>query len=443
MTVTIITETPRKAITIIMSDSVSIYLERISDFARLLRSRGLLVGLSETADAAKLLADTDFTDRERVKNTLRALFAKSQSDQEIFDRSFDLYFVTAEQKKAIEEAERAAREEYEKQLAAAEQDLTYNGKPMDLDESLRDTYVRMPEEVRERLRQIKDRFRDDIDRSPELYAGFIKSVFMKSILEQQLAMEDAAAHAEAFDDPELEMLYRDISDFKENDIPKATALIARLGKMLNGEIQARNARSGRAGKLDFKRTIRKGLETGGSFYRLAYKRRHKRRKKLVLLCDVSGSMMQFSAFALEFIQQLSTVSESSRTFIFSEELAEIDRSALVNTETFRKQVKATGLFGRGTNLAHALSQLLTLKPPVLNGSSMLIILSDTKTVNVSETEQLLAGAKRLSGNIIWLNPIPERKWDYVRSIGRISGICQMIPCSTLSDLSRAVLRIAM
>ena len=87
-----------------MHDNVSIYLERISDFARLLRTRGLPVGLSETADAALLLSETDFTDRERVKNTLRALFAKSQAEQEIFDRSFDLYFVTAEQKKAIEEA---------------------------------------------------------------------------------------------------------------------------------------------------------------------------------------------------------------------------------------------------------------------------------------------------------------------------------------------------
>ena len=113
---------------------------------------------------------------------------------------------------------------------------------MDLDDSLRQTYIRMPEEARERLRRIKEKFREDIDRSPDLYAGFIRSVFMKSILEQQMIMEDAAAHAEAFDDPELELLYRDISDFKESDISKAAALIARLGKQMNGEIQSKAVR---------------------------------------------------------------------------------------------------------------------------------------------------------------------------------------------------------
>lgn len=424
-----------------MQDENGIILGRIADFSRLLRSRGLPVGFSETADAAKLLAETDFSDRERVKNILRAIFAKSQPEQEIFDKSFDLYFVGADQKRVLEEKEKAAREEYERMLSAADRDLTYNGKPMELDDSMRSVYIRMPEEVREHLRQIKEKFRESISRSPDLYAGFIRSVFMRSILEQQMIMEDAAAHTEAFDDPELELLYREISDFKDSEIPKATALIARLGKQLNGEIQAKAVRSGHLGKLDFKRTIRKGLETGGSFYRLAYKKKHKKRRKLVLLCDVSGSMIQFSAFALELIHSLSSVSESSRTFVFSEELAEIDRDSLANSETFKRQVRSTGLFGRGTDLAHALSQLMSMRPPVLNSSSMLIILSDTKTVNVSETEQLLAGAKRLSGNIIWLNPIPERKWDYVRSIGRISAICPMLPCSTLSDLSRAVMRI--
>lgn len=428
--------------TIIMQDKVSIYLARIADFSRLLRNRGLAVGLSETADAAKLLADTDCSDRARVKNTLRAIFANSQAEQEIFDKSFDLFFVTSEQKKAIEQAERAARQEYERQMAAANQDLTYNGEPMDLDPDLREAYIRMPEEVRERLRRIKQRFREDIDRSPNLYAGFIRSVFMKSILEQQMLMEDAAARAEAFEDPELEMLFRDISDFRETDIPKAAVLIARLSKQLNGEIRAKSVRSGHSGKLDYKRTIRKGLETGGSFYRLSYKKKHSRRKKLVLLCDVSGSMIQFSAFALELIQSLSSVSEASRTFIFSEELAEIDRSAMVNTEVFRSHVKSTGLFGRGTDLAHSLSLLMAQRPPVLNGSAMLVILSDTKTINVHETEQLLAGAKRLSGNIIWLNPIPKRKWDHIRTIGRISGICRMLPCSNLSELSRAVMQIS-
>ena len=88
----------------------------------------------------------------------------------------------------------------------------------------------------------------------------------------------------------MELLYREISQFKDAEIPRAAALIARITQQLNGELSAKRRRGGRSGPLDFRKTIRRGLETGGSFYRLSYKKRRRRRQKLVLLLDVSGSM---------------------------------------------------------------------------------------------------------------------------------------------------------
>ena len=54
---------------------------------------------------------------------------------------------------------------------------------------------------------------------------------------------------------------------------------------------------------------------------------------------------------------------------------------------------------------------------------------------------LLAEAKRQAGKVLWLNPIPERKWGYVRSIQTVSSLCQMAPCSTLEELARACSRL--
>lgn len=45
-------------------------------------------------------------------------------------------------------------------------------------------------------------------------------------------------------------------------------------------------------------------------------------------------------------------------------------------------------------------------------------------------------AKQLAGRVVWLNPIPRRKWDRIRSVQTMSLLCQMVPCSTLSELAR-------
>ena len=161
----------------------------------------------------------------------------------------------------------------------------------------------------------------------------------------------------------------------------------------------------------------------------------------MLLCDVSGSMMQFSEFALRFIQSLNQVSDSSRAFLFSENLVEADAFSLQNMDLFRGYVKESGVFGRGTDLGTALETLCALQPAALNDATTLLILSDTKTIDQPRAVAALKEAKRLAGRVIWLNPIPESKWQYLRSTQTISTICQMIPCSTLRDLANACRRL--
>ena len=161
----------------------------------------------------------------------------------------------------------------------------------------------------------------------------------------------------------------------------------------------------------------------------------------VLQGAVPVAMLQFSEFTLQFIRSMADVSESSRTFLFSEHLHEVDAFALQSAQSFRSYVKDSGLYGRGTDLGAALEELLIKKPAVLGPSTTLLILSDTKTVNVARAELALAAATRQAGKILWLNPIPERKWPYIRSVQTIAARCRMVPCSTLEELSRACRRL--
>lgn len=408
------------------------YTEKMSLFSRMLRREGLIVGPQETADACAILVHLGLESREQVKTALQTVYAKSQEDQAIFARVFDGFFISEEAMREQAKRQMEAEAEMQHRRQEADRDLENLG----FDEDQRDAYASLAEDKRQHLRELRERYQDGTDRSPDIYSNLIHSVFAKAILEQQLMMENAGSGAEELD-PELGMLYRDISQFKDSEIPKAIHIIQGITRQINSELSAKKRNSGHSGKLDFRRTIRKGLETGGSFYRLRYRKKRARRKHLVLLCDVSGSMMQFSEFALRFIQSLNQVSESSRTFLFSEEIHEADAFSLQNMDSFRNYVRECGIYGKGTDLGSALEHLLTRKPAVLNTATTLLILSDTKTIDQPRAIRALLEAKRQTGRVIWLNPIPENKWAYIRSVSTMAALCPMVSCSTLSALASA------
>ena len=418
-----------------MADA-EVYLAKISAFSRMLRQEGLPIGPQETADACKLLSQMGFEDRKTVKTALRTVFAKSREEQLAFDKVFDGFFVSEEAMRAQAREQMQQEAEMARIRQEAEQNFRVKDQPMELSEEQWQAYASMPESEREKLSKFMDKYKGNAERNPKLYGDFIHSVFAKSILEQQMLMEDAAVGVEAAD-PEIGMLYRDLSQFKDTDIPKAIDIIQAIARQINGELAAKRRAGGHSGKLDFRRTIRKGLETGGSFYRLRYRKKPHRRKSIVLLCDVSGSMMQFSEFALRFIQSLNQVSENARVYLFSEEVFEADAFALENMDKFRDFVKTSGLYGRGTDLGTALEQLCKMQPSPLSSNATLLILSDTKTIDQNRAIAALLKAKQMAGRTIWLNPIPQNKWRYLRSVQTMAALCPMLPCSTLRELAAA------
>ena len=418
-----------------------VYLEKLSAFSRMLRLEGLNASPQETGDACRILIELGFEDRTLVRKALCAIYAKSREEQLIFEKVFDGFFISEEamRSQAKEQAQREA--EMEAIRRESMEDLQINGQPMMLSQEQRNAYASMSQQERQKLLDFLERYKSSAERNPNLYGNFIHSVFTKSLLEQQMRMEDAAVSA-ASADPEIGLLFRDISEFQDKELPKAISIIQTIAQQINAELSAKRKSAGHSGKLDFRKTIRKGLETGGTFYRLKYKKKPSRRKHMVLLCDVSGSMIQFSEFALRFIQLLNQTSESSRTFLFSETLVEADAFSLQNMDLFRNYVRQSGLYGKGTDLGAALQQLCNRKPPILTDSTTLIVLSDTKTVDQSKALSALLEAKRLSGRVIWLNPIPEHRWIHLRSAQMIASTCSMISCNTLQALAQACRKLA-
>ena len=418
-----------------------VYLEKLSAFSRLLRLKGLNVGPGETADAAQVLIALGMADRTVVKTALRTVYAGSREEQLTFDGVFDGFFLSEEKMRQQARQQQEKERELEQRRREAEQELEQIGEQARLSRQQRDTYVTMPEEARQRLKDFVERYKSNMERNPGLYSEFIHSVFAKTIMEQQMLMENAGENCmEA--DPEVGILYRDLGQFQDTEIPKAISIIQSIAKQINGELSSKRKARAHGGKLDFRRTIRLGLETGGSFHRLRYRKKREHRKRLVILCDVSGSMVQFSEFALRFIQSLNQVSENSRTFLFSERLVEADAFQLHNMDSFRSFVRESGIYGRGTDLGTALEDICARHPPILGAGTTLIILSDTKTIDQNRAVRAVLEAKRQAARVIWLNPIPEGKWQYLRSVQTMTALVPMISCSTLRELAAAGRRLA-
>ena len=418
-----------------------VYLEKLSAFSRLLRLKGLSVGPAETADAALVLTALGFDDRERVKTALRTVFAGSREEQLIFDGVFDGFFITEEAMRRQAQEQQQREQEMEQRRREAEEELRQVGEQARLDDRQRETYMTMPDEARQRLKNFMERYKANMERNPGLYSEFIHSVFTKTILEQQMLLESAGDSCmEA--DPEVGILYRELGDFRDGEIPKAIDIIQRIAKQINGELSSQRKSRTHSGQLDFRRTIRKGLETGGTFRTLHYRRKRTHRKRLVILCDVSGSMIQFSEFALRFIQSLNQVSDSSRVFLFSEQVVEADAYCLHNMDSFRSFVRDSGLYGRGTDLGTALEKICAQRPPVLGQGATLLILSDSKTIDQGRAVRAVLEAKRQAGRVLWLNPVPEGKWQYLRSVQTMAALVPMVSCSTLRELAAACRRLA-
>ena len=418
----------------------SVLYDKMVRFVNDLRAQGMAAGLRETEDMLTALHLVGFEDRATVKAVMRSILAGSHREQETFDRLFGLYFVSKEEfEKNRMEMARAQRE-LEMRRRELEETLTVNGRPIELREDLKDVYAKMPQSERDRLRDIAEKFSEKMDHAPKLYEGFIRSVFMKSLLEQQMVLEDAAENAMQLDG-DADLMFRDISNFKDSEIPRAYQLIDQVTRRINGEIAARKRAAGRAAALDFKRTIRAGLSTGGALCRLKYRKRHSRRKRVVMLCDVSGSMLQFSEFAIRFLKSLSEVSDRSEIFLFSEQAQRVNPFALENMAMFGSYVRSSGVWGRGTNIGRALEAVMEAAPPVLTPGSVLIILSDAKSVDLDRAEADLVRAGKQAGAVVWMNPIPEAKWQYLKGVTRLKRHCDMVPCGTLDELTRACARL--
>jgi uncharacterized protein with von Willebrand factor type A (vWA) domain len=199
---------------------------------------------------------------------------------------------------------------------------------------------------------------------------------------------------------------QDFSSFPVEDLDEVARLTILIAKRLARRISRRKRPTRRGGVIDMRRSIRANLMKG-EIIELRRRERRRRKVRLVLLCDVSGSMDLYSRFLLQFLYALQNVFGRVETFTFSTRLTRVTehlkgasyRTALARLTEVRD-------FSGGTRIGESLQEFNARWGNLVDRHTIVLLLSDgwdTGEPDILANEMLTI--KRKAGRLIWLNPL--------------------------------------
>lgn len=203
---------------------------------------------------------------------------------------------------------------------------------------------------------------------------------------------------------------KDFDHFTQDDISEAKRMMTSISWRL-AERKSKRWMGGRGKMLDLKRAIRANMRYGGELIYLPTQRRKTKRRPLILLCDVSGSMERYSRILLHFIHALTGGAQLGRveSFVFSTQLTRITHRLTNRTvdDIVPTLPHTISGYGGGTRIGDALRTFnIEWARRVHGARSIVLLISDGwdrgEPVHLhAEMERLQRSCHRL----VWLNPL--------------------------------------
>jgi hypothetical protein len=209
--------------------------------------------------------------------------------------------------------------------------------------------------------------------------------------------------------PDEILRQKDFTHFRAQELEKVKDWVSILSRKMATRLSRRWKRGGKGDRLDFRRSIRQSIKFGGEIVELKMKERKPKPLRLILVCDVSGSMDIYSQFFLRFMHGLQNHYPHCETFAFSTRLSHI--TLLLKRKTFDETLHL--LSGKvldwsgGTNIGAALHHLHQRHSDLLHPNrSLFLIFSDGwDRGDTALLESELKSLKRQVKGLIWLNPL--------------------------------------
>ena len=432
----------------------------IADFVRILRAADIRVSPAETLDAAEIFDTIGFDDRNILKHALGQTLAKTETEKLAFDEAFESYFRLPEE---TPPPMAAAQEEGESDDKSAEQNSgegqaqeavqegnpeggQEGGAPSDsanqsLSEMLENNDMaalqaamqqaateaglanaklftqqgmfsrRIMEamglaEFEARIRQMNEGGEtQEADKLREGRARLFDAV--QDFVERQIAMRTKNAGRLLREDALSRIR---LSNLDKSDMKIMRELIRKLAKRLASR-HSRRRKKAQRGVLDIRRTMRANVAYDGKLFNLAWRRVKVERPKLIVLCDVSGSVAAVSRFFLMFLYSLDEVMPKTRSFVFSNRAGEIT-DVLQEGDLEEAMENALKQYGGGsTDYGMSMMDLAEATLDAVDKKTTLMVLGDARSNYGDPGHLVLKEFYERAGRVIFLNPEPETVWD--------------------------------
>lgn len=455
--------------------------DRHVDFVAALRRAGLPVSVAEDIDATQALGAIDMADRAQLRAAYAAAVVKRPMHRPAFDTVFDLYFPTVANDAGTDPDDAEPRVEPGQQVYPSDPSL------VEFREQLRRQLMEGDADGLARLARIGvGRFGAVAGGAPgvQSWSSYVTmartspETLLAALLEQSLEPGERGTMAErlmrqtfaariaefrrlvdtevqrrlaAETDPDrvartavrpsadrLDLLHAtnaDLGAIRREIQPLGRRLAARL---------AYDHRHGRRGKIDFRRTIRASLSSGGVPMQTHMRPRHPRKTDLVILCDVSDSVTSFARFTLMLVFALREQFNRVRVFAFVDDLDEVTRffrpgvdivDAIARLDA---DAKVRGWYGR-TDYGRAVRLFEQNHGDAITARTSLLVLGDARSnygdPNIAGLQRLVDRARRA----YWLNPERRGAWDTGDSCAsQIARVMPMVECRNLAQLGAFV-----
>ena len=466
-------------------------LDRHIEFVEALRAAGLPVSLAEGLDAVRAIDALDIDRRETLRSAYAATLVKRQNHRPGFDQVFDLYFPLLVGD-GHDPSRGGLRRRAEPALEPPAMPRATDGPLGDGPQALSDFRDALavalamgdPDVLAMLAREGVQRFGLIRGRGPgeQRWSSYnvINRVSPDELVEQALRgmLGDAEwgsdpamrrlveAQAKAFEQrvesevrrraaevrgpqhvarhtirPAIEQV--DFTSARKNDLElmrrEIQPLARRLATRLSREHHARSR-----GPLDFRRTVRASMSSGGVPMETRHKPKRPGRTDLVVLCDVSGSVANFASFTLMLVFALREQFNRVRAFTFVDEIHEVtDRftpgadPATTMAELAASARHAT-LWGR-TNYGRAFTRFADEHPDALSPKTNLLVLGDARSNHTDLALPVVKDLVYAARHTWWLNPEHARNWNTGDSAAREYGrLVPMIECRNLTQLGEFV-----
>ncbi|MGB0466865.1 MAG: vWA domain-containing protein [Pontibacterium sp.] len=214
-------------------------------------------------------------------------------------------------------------------------------------------------------------------------------------------------------------------------------LVRKAAKRL-ASMHSHRRRITKRGLLDVRRTIAANAAYDGFLFHTKWKSTRIERPKVVVICDVSGSVSKVARFLLLFLYCLQDVLPHVRSFVFSSDMAEV-------TQLFEKQEMDQALAdvihhwgNKPTDYGKALDDFQELALADIDNRTTVIMLGDARNNNEDGNITVWEEVYRRSQRVIWLNPEAQLNWDSGDSImSKYAPYCSHAEtCNSLRDLNR-------